>query len=251
MAYRSATRGAKSGGINVAILAAGIDPPLRPEMANAIELGWKSQWLGQTLQFNLATFWMDIDDYQATLRDRVRNVNYLTNAGTVRSRGVEIETLYRPSARLSLSLAAGWNEATYTSFTDAPCPTETVNPTSCDFTGHRVVGAPPWTATGMVNFEHPLDSAGHSFFASADYTHTAPYKLDLSDYTRVDAYGLANLQFGIQAPDDRWRVWLWTRNLLDEEYFGSLMTAGAFSSGAVIGVVGDPVTFGLSIRGRL
>jgi iron complex outermembrane receptor protein len=178
-------------------------------------------------------------------------VSYLTNAGSVRSRGVELETLYRPSPKVELALAGGWNDATYTSFTDAPCPTETVNPASCNFTGQRVVGAPPWTVTANLRFEAPVGSAGHGVFADLQYTHTAAYKLDLSNYTHVDAYGLASLQLGIGTADDRWRVWIWGRNLLDEEYFTTLATAGAFSSGAVIGMVGDPRTFGMSVRGRL
>jgi iron complex outermembrane receptor protein len=250
MTYLSASRGAKSGGINVAIVAPGVDQTLRPETANAIELGWKSQWLGQRLQLNLATFWMDIDDYQATLRDRSLNTFYLTNAGSVRSRGVELESRYRPLPGLDLSLAAGWNDAEYTSFTSAPCPVEVVGQTTCDFTGERVVGAPPWSATGAVRYSVPLGAGGKRAFLDAEYTHIAAHNLDLSDYTHVDAYGLGNLQLGLQGPDDRWRAWIWGRNLLDTDYYTTLATAGAFGSGALVGLMGDPRTYGFSVHAR-
>ena len=249
MTYLSLARGAKSGGINVAILPAGADQSLDPEVANSVELGWKSQWLDDTLQLNLAAFWMDVDDYQSTQRDRLRNVYYLANAGTVRSRGVEFEGLYRPTAGLELTLAAGWNDATYTSFVGAPCPVETVNPTTCDFSGERVVGSPPWSATAAIRYEF---AAGENLrvFTDAQYTHTAAFNIDLSDYTRMDAYGLANLQLGVQGRDDRWRAWVWAKNLTDAEYYTTLATAGAFSSGAVVGLIGDPRTYGLSFRAR-
>lgn len=248
MTYLSASRGAKSGGINVAILAPGVDQTLRPETANSMELGWKSQWPASGIQLNLAAFWTDVDDYQATLRDRVLNTFYLTNAGSIRSRGVELESLYRPAPGLELSLEAGWHDATYTSFTSAPCPLETVNPTACDFTGERVVGSPPWTASGGARYEFLLGSSGRRAFADVEYTRTAAYKLDLSDYTRTDSYGVTHLQLGIQGRDDRWRAWVWARNLADTDYYTTLATAGAFGSGAVVGLMADPRTYGISVR---
>jgi iron complex outermembrane recepter protein len=248
--YVSLARGAKSGGINVAIVPPGADPTLDPEVANTVEVGWKSQWLSDKLQLNLAAFWMEVDDYQTTFRDRVRNTFYLTNAGSVRSRGVEFESRYRPTPNLDLFLAAGWNDASFTSFTDAPCPVETVNPTVCDFSGKRVPGSPPWSATGTFHYDFPFGARGHRVFSRLEYTHSAAYKLDFSDYTLEERYGLANLQLGLAGRDDRWRVWVWAKNLLDEDHFVTKATSGVFASGAVIGLVADPRTYGLTARAR-
>jgi iron complex outermembrane recepter protein len=248
MAYLSASRGAKSGGINVGILAPGLDQTLRPEIANSVEIGWKKQWLEHGMQWTLAAFRTDVDDYQATFRDRVLNTFYLTNAGSIRSSGVELESLFRPAPGLELSLAAGWQDARYTSFTSAPCPVETVNPTVCDFTGERVVGSPPWTATGGARYEFQLGSSGYRAFADLEYTHAGAYKLDLSNYTHADSFGLMNLQFGIQGREDRWRAWIWARNLADTDYYTTLATGTPFSSGATIGLLGDPRTYGISLR---
>jgi len=250
MTYLSLARGAKSGGINVAIVPAGVDPSIDPEIADTLELGWKGQWLADRLQLNLAAFWMEVDDYQASFRDRVRNTFYLTNVGSVRSRGVELESRYRPAPNLDLSLAVGWNDASFSSFTSAPCPVETVNATVCDFTGERVPGSPPWSATATIHFEHPVGTSGQRIFSDLEYTQTAAYKLDFSDYTQQEAYGLANLQLGLETRDGRWRIWAWANNLLDEEYFITQSTSGVFASGAVVGLVGDPRTYGLSARAR-
>jgi iron complex outermembrane receptor protein len=250
MAYLSLARGAKSGGINVAIVPAGVDATLDPETANTLELGWKSQWLSNRLQLNLAAFWTDVDDYQTTQRDRARNTFYLANAGAVRSGGLEFEGRFQPVPSLRVSLFAGWHDATFTSFRNAPCPVETVNPTTCDFSGDRVPGSPPWTASGTVHYEFPLDKIAVRAFVDAEYTHSASYRIDSSNYTREEAYGLANLQLGVQGRDDRWRVWAWAKNLLDEDYFVTLATSGVFASGAVFGLVGDPRMYGLSARAR-
>ena len=250
MVYASASRGAKSGGINVGILAPGLDQTLRPEIANSVEIGWKKQWLEPGVQLSLAAFWTDVDDYQATLRDRAVNMFYLTNAGSIRSRGVEIESLFRPVTGLAFSLAAGWQDARYASFDSAPCPVETVNPTVCDFTGERVVGSPPWTASGSARYEFALGSGGYRAFTDLEYIRSAAYKLDLSDYTRTAGYGLANLQLGIHGRDDRWRAWLWAKNLADIDYYTTLATASPFASGATVGLLGDPRTYGLSVHVR-
>jgi iron complex outermembrane receptor protein len=151
---------------------------------------------------------------------------------------------------LDLSLAAGWHDASFTSFADAPCPVETVNPTTCDFTGDRVPGSPPWSATGAIHYDFPAGANGHRVFTDLEYTHTPAYQLDFSNYTHEESYGLANLQLGLQGHDDRWRVWLWGRNLLDEDYFVTKATSGVFASGATIGLLADPRTYGLSARAR-
>jgi iron complex outermembrane receptor protein len=250
MTYLSVARGAKSGGINVAVVPAGVDPTLDPEIANTVEVGWKGRWLADRLQLNLAGFWMEVDGYQTSFRDRVRNTFYLSNAGSVRSRGVELESHYRPVPDLDLSLAAGWNDASFSAFRNAPCPVETVNPTTCDFTGERVPGSPPWSATGAIHYDLPVRNHGQRIFVDMEYTRTAAHQLDFSDYTREGAYGLASLQFGFGPRDDRWRVWAWGKNLLDAEFFVTKATSGIFASGAVIGLAADPRTYGLSARAR-
>jgi len=113
-----------------------------------------------------------------------------------------------------------------------------------------VPGSPPWSATCEIHYYFPFGSSGHRVFSQVEYTHTPAYRLDFSEYTREEAYGLANLQLGLQGRNDRWRVWLWGRNLLDEDYFITKATSGIFASGATIGLIADPRTYGFSARAR-
>ena len=47
--------------------------------------------------------------------------------------------------------------------------------------------------------------------------------------------------------DNGWDVFLWSKNLLDEEYF-ELLAAQPGNSGLYIGQPGDPRTFGITLR---
>jgi iron complex outermembrane receptor protein len=59
------------------------------ERANNAELGFKSTLWDRRLQLNANLFWTQVNGYQTNAYDQDNRVQYLTNAGSVRSRGVE------------------------------------------------------------------------------------------------------------------------------------------------------------------
>lgn len=245
LAYASASRGAKSGGINVAIVPSGISQILEPEVVTSYEIGLKKRW--SELSVDLVLFDMYVDDYHATVRDPVRAATFLTNAGEVRTRGFELEAFYRPNFSFELTLAGGLANARFTSFRSAACPPETVARTSCDFTGSRVPGAPPWTTNLGATYQLGLGSSGHTAYVAGNWFHAAGYQVELSSYTNIDAYDVVNLRVGVRSESKRWDAWLWARNLLDRDYYASLGAGGTFNSGVVYGLLADPRTYGASI----
>lgn len=251
MFYASASRGAKSGGINVAVVPAGTPQTIEPEVAMSYELGVKTQWPAQRLRISSSVYSTSVRDYQATVRDRIRGSNYLTNAGSVRSQGVELEAQYRPLSSLSVNLAAGWNDARYTSFRSAPCPPELSTQSSCDFTGRRIFGAPPWNASGALVYEVPVGTIGLRLFTGVEYAHSAAYPSDSSIHTVIPAYGVTNLRWGARAFDDHWSLTLWARNLFDRDYYTTLSSGGPFNSGVAFGLLGEPRMVGISFRMQL
>ena len=62
----------------------------------------------------------------------------------------------------------------------------------------------------------------------------------------MDGYALLNGRMGFRS-DKGWDVFLWSKNLLDEEYF-ELLAAQPGNSGLYIGQPGDPRTFGITLR---
>jgi iron complex outermembrane receptor protein len=110
-AYATYARSYKSGGINLSGLPLdGSNNPIlsaatvKPEKVNHYELGLKTQFLDRRLTLNLAGFWTEISDYQATVTNGQLGVlrGYLANAGKVRTRGLEFDSAFRPTDRFSV-----------------------------------------------------------------------------------------------------------------------------------------------------
>ena len=62
----------------------------------------------------------------------------------------------------------------------------------------------------------------------------------------VDAYSLFNARVGFRTPNG-WAITVWSRNLLDKNYF-ELLTAVAGNTGLIVGQPGDPRTVGVTVR---
>ena len=61
----------------------------------------------------------------------------------------------------------------------------------------------------------------------------------------MDGYALLNGRNGFPS-DNGWDVFLWSKNLLDEEYF-ELLAPQPGNSGLYVGQPGDPRTFGITL----
>jgi iron complex outermembrane receptor protein len=62
----------------------------------------------------------------------------------------------------------------------------------------------------------------------------------------VDGYALLNARAGYRASEGL-SLFVWARNLLDNDYFEQLLPA-AGNAGHYAGVLGDPRTFGITLR---
>jgi len=250
--YTSLARGVKSGGLNTSITPVGVNPIVKPEVAKNAEVGIKSTLLNRTLQLNFDLFWADIDNYQTTIRDPVLLASYLANAESVRTRGAELEAAWLPIEGLRLSTALGYNDATYRSFRNSPCGTEWAGiATLCDLSGKQVSGAPRWSGSVRTEYSHGIGARGLQGYGGLEYTFKSSsyYTSDDSIYSLIDSYGLVNLQLGVRPDNGRWEVSLWARNLLDKNYFTALNApSGVFSSGYVVGTLGDPRAVGATLK---
>lgn len=250
--YASLARGVKSGGLNTGIVPAGVDRNIRPEVATNAEVGIKTTLLNDTVRVNFDVFQADIDNYQTTVRDQVLLTSYLANARAVRSRGAELELDWLALDGLQLSAAVGYDEADYRSFHNSPCGVEWAGiATACDLTGRPVSGAPRWSGVTRADYQRTVLSGAVEGFAGLEYTFKSSsyYGSDDSIYSLIDGYGLLNAQLGVRSRQGHWEVSLWGRNLLDQDYFTALGTApGGLGSGYIAGTVGDPFTFGATLR---
>ncbi|MBB6092813.1 iron complex outermembrane receptor protein [Povalibacter uvarum] len=280
LAYGTYARSFKSGGINLSGLPldANNQPitaveTVKPETVNHYEAGLKTQWLENRVTANLALFWTEIDDYQATVTNSQANVirGYLANAEQIRVRGVELDLSTRPLDGLTVYANGAYNDHEYTSFPDAPCPPELsggtaasaanppsapgtpggFSPPSCDISGQWLPGISKYSASYGLQYDLPVAALGRtgSVFFAFDGLYRSEFSSNpsRSAYTDVDGYSLANFRAGINIGNG-WQVYGWARNAFDEEYFDFLSTQSG-STGLVIGQPGDPRTYGVTVRG--
>jgi iron complex outermembrane recepter protein len=256
--YLIVARGAKAGGINEAVPTPGLRNSslyVLPETAIDYELGVKSKPLAQRLMFNVALFWTDVKNYQATLIEQPLPgvfAQTLANIGSIRTRGIETEMSSKLPEWLTLRLTASYNEAVYTSYFNAPCAAESVGELTCNLTGHQVVGAPKWIANPSIS---PTDkiSSDLDAYALAEYSWRSSFfgTPDDSEFARVNAYGLVNLRAGLRGNGGRsaWDFSLWADNVLDKHYIvGGVSGVSGPTFGAYWLVPGTPRFWGATIR---
>ncbi|RPQ32619.1 TonB-dependent receptor [Pseudomonas aeruginosa] len=260
LGYASLSHGEKSGGVNLAVgsaPSAGADSLLvGPERANDAELGLKSTLFDRRLLLNANLFWTGIHGYQATTLYQAPGstqlVQVLANAGSVRSRGLEFEATALPLRGLTLNFNGSYNDVTYLSFKDAPCPAEVSTrpgaPSSCDLTGQRVVGASKWIANLNGEYQWRLDDRFQAYVsASYAYRSAAEGTLDNSDLSKIDGYALVNLAAGLRSDlgDGQLDTSVWLKNAFDKDYY---LSAFASINGSYTASVGQPRTLGVSLR---
>ena len=279
LGYATYARSFKSGGINLSglpvdtqnnpILGAG---SVKPETVNHYEAGLKTQFLDRRATLNLAAFWTDVRDYQATVFNGQLGVlrGYLANAGKVRVRGVEVDLAVRPTDRLSLYANGAFTDAKYQRFVDAPCPPELsggaaasaanpasppgtpggFSPAACDISGQRLPGVSRWAVSYGAEYRFPARLAGldGDLYAAVDGSYRSRFSSNPSPsaYTYVQNHSILNLRAGFRFAK-RWDVSGWVRNALDRDYF-EVLALQSGNTGLVVGQPADPRMYGGTVR---
>ncbi|MBF3044481.1 TonB-dependent receptor, partial [Pseudomonas aeruginosa] len=256
LGYASLSHGEKSGGVNLTVASApsaGADSLLiGTERANDAELGLKTTLLDNRLILNGNLFWTVVHGYQANAYDEANRTQYLTNAGDVRSRGLEFEATALPIRGLTLNFNASYNDVRYLSYKNAPCAPEvafqTGAPASCDLSGHQVVGASKYIANLNGEYRWKLDDGLEPYLtASYAFRSRAVGTIDDSAYGQIPSYALVNASAGLRGDygDGQWDLSLWLKNAFDKTYFTSLWNS---ANGGYAGVLGTPRTLGVTAR---
>lgn len=284
MTYVSYSRGYKAGGFNLdrdAGTAGGVDlitavgsdkiNPIRfkPEKADDIEGGVRSEWFGRQLILNLTGFWTQFYNYQLNTFGGLGFT--ISNIGAVNTKGIEIEATTAPEAIPGLVLSGG---ATYA---DAKYGRRVITPGFragssggtdgegvCGLTpaafggttaalsgeplclqGRTLTQAPKWTLTGSASYQHPLADTGLIGFIDANISFRTQSNTGSNlDRRKIqDDLAIMNGQVGVRTDDGRYEVSFWGRNIFDRHYqivgFDSVAQSGNFST-----FVGEPATYG-------
>ncbi|AOJ83893.1 hypothetical protein WS86_25090 [Burkholderia savannae] len=257
LGYVTLSHGEKSGGANLSVSSAPTQGAqsllVGPERANNAEIGVKSEFFERRLTVNANLFWTQVSGYQATsfLATPTGVVSVLSNAADVRSRGAELDVRAMPIRNLVLGLNASYVDAAYTSYENAPCPSEVSIPNPkavCSLTGRPVAGAPRWIVNLNAQYQFRLRHDIDQYVAAQYSLRSSQYgTLDDSTYGRLPGYGVLNLTTGWRLATGRhqWDLSLWARNVFDRRYY---LASFATINGAYTASVGDERMFGATLR---
>jgi iron complex outermembrane receptor protein len=263
--YASAGYGEKSGAVQfdtsstAASTTVALPANVKPEKALDFELGAKSLFLDRALMLNANLYQTTVTDYQANLAvwDPLANAgagayaSQLGNVPKVRARGLELESIYRATQGLTLSLNASFNDARYASFDKAPCPAElNLGASSCNNTGKTLPYAPKVIANVGIDYRHAVsDQFTGRVYLTNTYRSQANWNSSLSSYGEQSAYTLTDAGFGIATRDGKYDFAFGGKNIFDKVYVTDI---GSYSTSGGIGyTLGDRRYFGLVFRGKI
>ncbi|WP_170150136.1 TonB-dependent receptor [Parahaliea mediterranea] len=269
MLFANYSTGYKSGGIN----SSGSAQPLferrlfDSEQVDDIELGIKTTLLDGLMQVNATAYRMEIDEFQ----DRAfQDASFIvTNAGSLRQQGLELELKAAATEHLTLDLAFAYLDSEFTDFKGAtPLPGCAVLPSpgtpSCpnpqDHTGRAAPFSPEWEINAGIAYTRDF-SNGMYWTASANWQYVDDFiagGTELSRQAVNDAYELVDARFTVASADDTWTFSIYGQNLTDEryaEYNFTQVLGGALglldtSNGDTVyrHYVSAPRTYGVSVK---
>ncbi|MFS0735943.1 TonB-dependent receptor [Sphingomonas sp. 1P06PA] len=221
--YFTYSQGYKSGGYNEQAMSATSALPFREETADSFELGLKTETADRRLRFNAAAFFVKYDDLQ---RDAVvpfidpitglpGQETRTTNAGKAEVYGLELEASAVPVDGLTLGASAGFQKAKYKEFfTDIDG-----NGTNEDASFLKLRNVPKFTGNVSANYEFPPAAWG-TLSLNADLNYQSEYESVTlnAPFTQGEARTLVGASVHWTDPSDKYRVSVFTRNLLDETY---------------------------------
>jgi iron complex outermembrane receptor protein len=257
--YATYSRGTKSPGTNVTNLPEGVSPIVKPERLDNYEAGLKTTWFDNTVLANVDVFWEEDSDYQGIVAAPLNSsgtafTTYSSSIPKVQSRGFEWDTLARPFPWLSLNFAGAFTDAIYESYPNGQCPVEQVGSAIkiCNLTGKNLPGNSRWVGSVGGEITQPIGTYwNHETvgYFGADFTLRSDFNVAANDsiYSQIPGYGLLDLRLGARTIDGKYDLFIWSRNATDTNYYLVRGTTAPFSGGQY-GNIGDPLTFGATLR---
>ena len=237
MAYASVAKGYLVGGFNWTKTPVLETFTYDAEYTWNYELGLKTTWLNGKLLANLALFHTKIDDKQVSEYDPGTYLNEVTNAASAHSQGLEFDIKAMPAQGLELFAGFGVTESEFDTFMATEWNANKTALVEKDYEGNDLPYAPKYTYNAGVQFR------GRSgFFCRADILGSGKFYGDAENTASQSSYQTMNLRLGYE--EERFDLYLWARNLFDEEY---LTYVSPYGNAGDIGLDGEPLTVGLSL----
>ena len=244
-AYALYSRGYRTGGLTQ-LSSDPSQPPLypyNPEYSNNVELGIKNTLLNDRLRLNVTVFSTHINDAQVPTLILPDAITVTRNAGTLTSKGIELEVASTIIKGLQADYNFGYTDAKYKELKLSQ------NGSAVDLSGKRQIFTPDVTSMFALQFtskeilkkifrQHKeTASAGWHFVVRGEWMYIGKQYFDLANTISQNGYSLFNGRIGIS--NKYGELVFWTKNMGNKKYI-----AYAYDFGAVH--LGNPGTWGVT-----
>lgn len=242
MVYSTYSVGYRSGGFNGRVDSfENATTPYDQETVTNYELGFKSQWLDDTLRVNGAVFYMDYEDKQEELQlpsatSGTGQVTLVANASTAEITGLELDVLWNATANLSLRGNLGILDAKYDDFEfESGAGLQ-------DLSNLNLRRAPDVTASVSATYEWMIGE--NRAWALLGWRHIGKHEVDFANKPELtnDAQNLINASLNYRI--NSFQISAFGHNLTEEDGYGiGFDVAGLWSYAATRA----PRTYGVEL----
>jgi iron complex outermembrane recepter protein len=244
MPYISISRGYKAGGFNPA--PTGIPTPAGTESYGSehtwnYELGHKAKWLKNKFETTAALFYIDWQDLQLNQQIPFSGGQYfIANAGRANSKGLEVETKYRPFSWWELFGMVGYTRARFLLGSNAFNSNLGVNQ---GVGGNTLPYTPTFNANMGTQISLDLSHYAKLYFR-VQLSKYGDFQYDASNAMGQTSYHLVNFRGGVHAK--HWFAEGWADNAFNANYVPiAIPYAQLGAPSGYIGESGAPMTYGV------
>ena len=220
MAYAMFTRGYKGPAINVFFNMLARDTgAIDPETANAFEGGLKTRLFDGRATLNITGFYAKYENYQANFLDLVAGqvVTRLTNAGSVSTRGLEIDFNANVTDDFSLGGGVSYTDARIDKFN---CPAGSAVTCADAINGKPLPFAPKYKGTVTMDWRLPLGIDGFNvdLNSSLGYQSRTQFDINQNPNAYQTAYAIWDAGLTLSPENDGFSLSLIVKNITDQNF---------------------------------
>ena len=252
MLYLTYSEGFKSGTAN---LGERVPNLVDPETIKNYEAGIKSRWFNDSVLLNLAAFKYKVEDAQYDRTYAITAPPFyaarLENAATTDGKGLELETAWLATDQLKLSLSGTYYHIRFDRFlTQNPINPALFGPGGLtlpleDLSGNRPRDTPDWSTELAGTYTWPLTSGASVAFTGSVASRDKQYYTEFNDdVTSADSYTLYDANLLYTAPDGKFSLNLWGKNLSDEMILSGVYVTS--TARTITGTYLPPRTYGVT-----
>jgi iron complex outermembrane receptor protein len=229
---------------------------------NHFEIGSKGRYLDNRLSITGDLFYTIYDDYQIETFSNIPNLEnpplILANAPQAETHGAELSGVFRPTADTTINLSAAYIDAKFVNYKFGQCwfGTGSTAGTSCytnsngslaqNVSGKPLPNSPKFKFTLNGEQLFPIDAIDSNLVASATYTYRSSAQMlpDEGPYSTQGAFGLLDLDLGLQSYDGRYEATVFVNNVTNKVYYTDVEdfwnTVWSAPNGHNSTIVGEP-----------